>query len=545
MTSNFYTTFLTSLYGKPAAGPLTERLQARLTGYRGQIAAPARCDLSEKDAMLITYGDQVRQEGELPLQTLTAFCDKHLADILSGVHVLPFFPWSSDDGFAIKDYRQVDPALGTWEDIERLGGHFRLMIDGVLNHTSAQGKWFKAFLRDEQPYRDYFLTVSGQADLSRVVRPRALPLVHEFDTTAGPRQVWTTFSADQVDLDYHNPDVLLEMLDILLGYVRKGAQFLRLDAIAYVWKEIGTSCIHLPQTHAIVQLLHAVLAEAAPHVRLITETNVPHNENLSYFGDGTNEADLIYNFALPPLVLHTFLSGDATILSDWAAKLQTPSAQTTFFNFLASHDGIGLNPALGILSQAQIDALVQNTLAHGGRISYKENADGSQSPYELNINYFDALSDPAGSESLALQAKRFLTAQAMLLSLRGLPGIYFHSLFGSRNWNEGVALSGQARSINRQKLELDDLENDLNTPSSLRALVFDGYRKLLQQRAASPAFHPQGGQEILHLNPGVFAVLRTSPDGREKMLCLHNVSGETQSAGQWTLEGYETMWVRT
>jgi sucrose phosphorylase len=525
MTSNFYTTILTDLYGAQAAGAVEERLQALLTHYRGHIPAPTRSDLTEKDVMLITYGDQVRREDELPLQTLANFCEQHLDGIISDVHLLPFFPWSSDDGFAIKDYRQVDPALGSWADIERFGHRFGLMIDGVINHTSVESEWFQAFLRDEAPYRDYFLTVSGTPDLSLVVRPRTLPLLHEYLTTSGPRQVWTTFSADQVDLDYHNPNVLLEIFDILLGYVQRGARFIRLDAIAYLWKEIGTTCIHLPQTHAIVQLLHAILADVAPYVRLITETNVPHRENLSYFGNGANEANLIYNFALPPLVLHTFRSADTTILTDWAAGLQTPSAQTTFFNFLASHDGIGLNPARGILAQSQIDALVSQTLAHGGHISYKENTDGSQSPYELNINYFDALSDPCGS-------------------LRGLPGIYFHSLFGSRNWTEGVALSGQARSINRQKLNLPELENDLNTSSTLRALVFDGYRRLLQQRAASPAFHPLGEQEVLHLNPSLFMVRRTSPDGREKMLCLHNVSGETQSVDQWILPPYETLWIK-
>jgi sucrose phosphorylase len=344
-------------------------------------------------------------------------------------------------------------------------------------------------------------------------------------------------------LNYHNPDVLLEVLDVLLGYVQRGAQFLRLDAIAYLWKEIGTNCIHLPQTHAVVQLLHAVLTDVAPHVRLITETNVNHQDNLSYFGDGTNEAQLIYNFALPPLMLHAFLSADSSILSDWAAELQTPSNETAFFNFLASHDGIGLNPIQDILSPTQVNNLVNSTLAHGGKISYKHNTNGSQSPYEMNINYFDALSDPTIPEPVELQVKRFLAAQSIILSLRGLPGIYFHSLFGSRNWPEGITLHGQNRAINRQKLALAELENALQTPGSLRAQVFTGYRKLLQQRAASPSFHPQARQKILHLGRSIFAVLRTSLEGNNKMLCLHNVTADTQQVGTWTLPPYETLWL--
>ena len=262
--------------------------------------------------------------------------------MISSIHILPFFPWSSDDGFSVKDYRQVDASLGDWSDVEHLAGSFRLMVDGVINHISARSDWFQAFLRDEPPYRDYFITVEGNPDLSTVIRPRTLPLLTEFLTTTGPRKVWTTFSADQADLDFHNPRVLLDILDVLLQYVRHGAQFIRLDAIAYLWKEIGTTCLHLPQTHTFIKLLRAVLDDIAPHVRIITETNVPHADNISYFGNGTNEAQLVYNFALPPLVLHTLQTGNAAALSSWAAGLSLPSSQTTFFNFLASHDGIGL-----------------------------------------------------------------------------------------------------------------------------------------------------------------------------------------------------------
>lgn len=546
MTSPLYTIQIVQIYGTTLAGQIVPRLQELVERYRGRIPAPAERALAQGDALLITYADQVRAGNRPPLQTLGEFCQSHLEGVVSGVHLLPFYPWSSDDGFAVMDYRAVDPRLGAWEDVERLGRSFRLMFDGVINHASAQGEWFQAFLRDAAPYRDYFLSVEGDPDLSQVVRPRALPLLTEFQTAAGPRCVWTTFSADQVDLDFHNPQVLLEIFDILLMYAQRGAQFIRLDAIAYLWKEIGTPCIHLPQAHAIIRLLRAVLDEVAPHVGIITETNVPHAENISYFGDGQNEAQLVYNFALPPLVLHTFHTADATALSQWAAGLELPSDQVTFFNFLASHDGIGVNPARGILPAADIDALVAQTLAHGGLISYKQNADGTQSPYELNINYFDALSNPGSHEPLATQVARFMAAQAILLSLRGVPGIYFHSLFGSRNWAEGVQITGRKRTINRQKLEWAALEQELADPHGLRAQVFERYRRLLAQRAASPAFHPHGGQEILDAGPGVFALRRWSPDGRHRQVCLHNVTARPQVVslpeGRRTLEAYETRW---
>lgn len=527
MNSERLLEYLAALYGAEAAPGLLARLRERLEAYRGRIPTPSTATLTERDALLITYGDQVKQPGEAPLRTLADFCAHHLAGVVSGVHLLPFYPWTSDDGFSVVDYRAVDPALGTWDDVARLRG-FRLMFDAVINHASAQSEWFRGFLAGDPRYRDFFVTVEGNPDLAMVVRPRALPLLTRFRTAAGERAVWTTFSDDQVDLNYANPEVLLEIVDLLLFYAAHGAEFIRLDAIAYLWKEIGTPCIHLPQTHRLIQLFRAALDDVAPHVRLITETNVPHRDNVSYFGDGTNEAQLVYNFALPPLTLHALQSGDARVLSEWAASLSLPSDRVTFFNFLASHDGIGLNPARGILPETEIDALVERVRAHGGLVAYKHNTDGTQSPYELNINYFDALSDPQGNEPLAVQIDRFLCAQAILLALVGVPGIYFHSLFGSRGWPEGVRQTGRNRTINRQKCERVWLERDLADPTSLRHQVFTRYRDLLRVRAASPAFHPHGRQEVLEYGPAVFAVRRTSPDGVHRLLCLHNVSAQPQ-----------------
>jgi sucrose phosphorylase len=503
--------------------------------YRGRIPRPRRRGLDERDSLLISYADQVQDEGLAPLRSLARFCESRLGGLVSGVHILPFYPWSSDDGFSVKDYRAVDPALGSWQDIESLGKSFRLMFDGVINHASAQGAWFEGFLRDEEPYRDYFITVEGQPELSQVVRPRALPLLTEYSTAAGPRKLWTTFGADQVDLNFRNPGLLIEIFDILLQYARRGAEFIRLDAIAYLWKQPGTSCIHLPQTHALVQLLRVVLDEVAPHVQLVTETNVPHRDNIAYFGDGRNEAQLVYNFALPPLVLHTFHSADAGVLSDWASGLSLPSDRTTFLNFLASHDGVGLNPARGILRDAELAALVERTQAHGGLISYKQDSDGTQSPYELNVNFFDALSDPAGREAVDTQVDRFMGAQAIMLSLLGMPGIYFHSLFGSRGWAEGPEQSGQKRAINRQKLRRDALERELADQGTLRSKVFTRFRELLRARSSSAAFHPHGGQEVLDLGREVFAVLRSSPDRTRQVLCLQNVTAkEVQVANPLT-----------
>jgi len=551
---------LNVLYGETVSTQLLERINKLLDTYRLRIKQRS-AELTERDSLLITYGDQVQTQHELPLKTLKSFCDKYLTGIVGGIHILPFYPWTSDDGFSVVDYRQIDPALGTWDDVSAMQ-NFRLMFDGVINHISAQSDWFQEFLQDDPHYKDYFITVEGEPDLSQVVRPRALPLLTPVHTSSGMKRVWTTFSDDQIDINFKNPEVLLEILDILLFYAERGANFIRLDAIAYLWKQIGTNCIHLPQTHRVIQFLRAAMNEATPHVHLITETNVPHSDNISYFGDGTNEAQLVYNFALPPLTLHTFHSGDARVLSNWAQTLTLPSDKTTFFNFLASHDGVGLNPARGILSNAEVDALVNKTLAHGGLISYKDNADGTQSPYEMNINYFDALSDPHGNEPLDLQVSRFLAAQAIMLSLIGLPGIYFHSLFGSRNWTEGVKQTGRNRTINREKLKFDSLQRELADENSLRTKVFDKFGVLLKARNSSPAFHPHGTQSVLDLHPSIFALERISPDGKTQVLCLQNVgsnevtvstkytsginlfTGQALSVSSMTLKPYQTLWIK-
>jgi sucrose phosphorylase len=415
------------------------------------------------------------------------------------------------------------------------------MFDAVINHISRHSAWFQGFLRGEEPYRDYFIVVDPDTDLSQVVRPRALPLLTPVETVEGVKYVWTTFSEYQIDLNYANPRVALEIIDVLLFYAERGAQIIRLDAIAYLWKEIGTPCIHLPQTHAMVKLWRAVFDATAPDVLLITETNVPHEENISYFGEflpqtgKTDEAQLVYNFTLAPLTLHAFLSGDATKLSRWAATLEAPPG-ATFFNFIASHDGIGVRPAEGILTPEEMEALVERTLAHGGQVGYKADPDGSRSVYELNITLYDFLNDPARPDP-DQDVARFLASQSILLALAGVPGIYVHSLFGSRNCHACYQQTGRARSLNREKFDLAAIERLLADATSHQHRVFEGYRHMLALRRQHPAFHPFARQSILDLHPAVFAVVRTPADDAQPVLCLTNVSARpvelTLPAGEW------------
>ncbi len=519
-------TLLSNIYGPETADSVLSELISLLDKYRPRIAEPRRGGMSERDAILITYPDQVQEPGRPPLESLADFCQERLAGLISGVHVLPFYPWSSDDGFSVLNYEQVAPQYGTWDDIRRLAMDFRLMVDAVINHASAEGDWFRAYANGQPEYRDFFIEVRGHPDLSEVVRPRALPLLTEFRIGGETRRLWTTFSADQVDLCYQNSKVLLRILEILLFYASQGAQLIRLDAIAYLWKQPGTKCISLPQTHWVVQLMRAILDEVAPYVMLITETNVPSIENLTYFGDGTNEAQLVYNFPLPPLVLHALQTGSAGTLSRWAAGLSLPSERVTFLNFLASHDGIGLNPVRGILKESEIAALAERIQQGGGFVSTKTNANGTQSPYELNINYFDALDCGEHDVDEELQIRRFLTAHAILLAFQGVPAIYFHSLFGSRGWPEGAKETGKYRTINRQKLQRAGLEGELDDRESRRARIFAGLSRMLQARASQPCFAPAISQRVLPASDGALAIMRGAPGEREALACIHNVCAQ-------------------
>jgi len=492
---------------------------------------------SQEDVVLITYGDSLKKAGQAPLATLHAFAGQYLKNALSCIHFLPFFPYSSDDGFSVMDFFEIDPELGTWKEVAAIGQDFDLMFDYVVNHFSSKGQWFKNYLKGKKGFEKFAIDIEPSTDLSMVTRPRSLPLLSEYQKANGQTvHLWTTFSADQIDFNFKNLDVLEKMIDVLLFYAERGAGILRLDAIAYLWKEIGTTCIHLPQTHDMVKLFRAVLDLVAPDVIILTETNVPHDENISYFGDGRDEAQMVYNFTLPPLLFYSFVKEDTSRLSEWAGGLHVESEHNTFFNFTASHDGIGVRPLEGILDPEELDGLIDVVKTNGGQVSYKKNPDGSESPYELNITYVDAIL----ADKSSTRAEKFLAAQAIQYALPGVPATYIHSLLGSRNWIEGVRQTGRARTINREKLQVEKLISELNKPQSFRARVFFPYLNLIKTRKKQSAFHPNAGFEILQIDPTVFGIKRYSQD--QTIYALTNISSrpisislsETASPGQTT-----------
>lgn len=510
---------LNELYGQKTATKYCHEIHEKIRAFRHRYHPKNGHEPDQRDIMLITYGDMT--PAEKPLNSLKDFLQEYAADIISTVHILPFFPYSSDDGFSVIDYKKVNPRLGNWKDIEALGESFHLAFDAVFNHISKESDWFQGFLRDEKKYADWFIEPGEDFDSSKVVRPRALPLFHDYEDADGKtRRIWTTFSEDQVDLNFKSPELLMELVDILLLYLRKGAGIIRLDAIAFCWKESGTECLHLPQAHLLVKLFRRIAEKAMPGTIILTETNVPHKENISYFGHH-DEAHMVYQFPLPPLTAQAILRQNASALSSWAAKLKEPPPGCTFLNFLASHDGIGVRPLLGLVPESELSFLSNECLRKGGKVGFKNNPDGSQSPYELNINYYSLLHEP--DEDLELSVRKFILSQAVMLAMPGIPGIYFHSLFGSENWTEGLPSNSERRTINREKIPADILRKELNTPGSRRQLIYQQYRDLLNIRKEHKAFQPKSGFEILKLRPEIFAIIRGTKQA-EKVLCVFNMS---------------------
>jgi sucrose phosphorylase len=484
---------------------------------------------TEKDIILITYGDLIHKDAENPLKTLAYICENYLKGVFSAIHILPFFPFSSDRGFSVMDFEEVDPRLGSWEDIAEIKKDFRLMFDGVINHVSSKSKWFQEFLNQNPDYNDVFIVFSTRDEISKdhlklIVRPRTSDLLTPFQTLNGTRWVWTTFSKDQIDLNFHNPVVLIKVVEILLTYVRRGADSIRLDAVTYLWHEIGTNSVHLKQTHAAIKLFRKILNAVAPHVALITETNVNHKDNIGYFGNGWDEAQMVYNFALPPLVVHSFHNENTRKLTEWAQSLECVSSTATYFNFLDSHDGIGLMAVDGILAEEEIQSMILRVLEHGGFISYKSRGDGTDVPYEMNITWYSAINREDDDEPLELKIQRYLASRAIALVLMGVPGVYFHGFIGSQNDAEAVIEEEERRIINRKVINFNNLAEAVLNPESATYHITRKLSALLGKRSREKAFHPNSPQKVLDVSENLFVVVRTTLDKSEVILTITNVT---------------------
>ena len=521
-------TMLDVVYPAIDTGFLADQLLQTMGLARDTPAPPPhQNNWDESDVMLITYADTVQRSGEKPLKTLFLFLEDCLKETISSVHILPFFPYSSDDGFSVMDYLAVNESHGDWEDIERIAGNYKVMVDLVINHMSARSRWFENFKKRVDPGKDYFFEARPTDDLGAVVRPRTSPLLNTVQTDDGERYVWCTFSEDQVDLNFANPQVLNEFVGIIRYYLERGVTIFRLDAVAFLWKEVGSPSIHLQQTHELIKILRLLIEHHTPHGVVITETNVPNRENLTYFGNA-NEAHVIYNFSLPPLLINTLVTGNCRHLKTWLMSMPPAQMGTTYLNFIASHDGVGLRPTDGLLSEEEKQRLINTMESFGGKVSYRRTPDGKDQPYEMNIALFDALKGTTERGADHWQLHRFLCAHTIMLALEGIPAFYIHSLLGTENDRERVENTGRLRSINRGQWNLDHLESELANPLSHHNKVFAELTRLIAIRRKQSAFHPNATQFTLHLGLQLFGFWRQSMRRDQSIFCIHNITGEIQ-----------------
>jgi sucrose phosphorylase len=487
---------------------------------------PYQNNWDQRDMVLITYGNSIQQQGEAPLTTLHRFLNDEVKGFINGVHILPFFPFCSDDGFAVMDYYAVNPPLGDWQAVEGIASDYRLMADLVINHGSSSGEWFQNFIKGEGKGHDYFFTTPPDTPVSQVVRPRTSPLLRETETVDGVKHVWCTFSHTQVDFDFRNPEVLKEFINIIRFYLDKGIRIFRLDAVAFLWKKPGTNCLNLPETHEVVRLMRSLIQHAQPDAILITETNIPNRENLSYFGNA-NEAHCIYNFSLPPLLVNTLVTGNCFYLKQWLMSMPPAQNGTAYFNFIASHDGIGLRPAEGLLSEGEIASLISTMQQFGGQISWRTGDNGVKKPYEINIALFDALQGTTKGKD-DYNVDRFICAHAIMLALEGIPGIYIHSLLATSNDNDKLERTGQNRGINRHEWDYESLQAALADPDSQHSQASTLIKKLVHLRQQQKAFHPNATQFTLHMGEKLFGFWRQSMDRRQSIFCIFNISDTPQ-----------------
>ena len=521
--------WLNSIYGdsdtislRVTASRILTRLEQRSAKKSFLVKSERSQYWGEETCILISYADSIKDNKKAPILCLNEFINDHLDKVIDSVHILPFFPSTSDDGFSVLDYKVVDPRLGSWKDIEALSLSRNVMADIVLNHGSRSSRLFKQFVDNEAPGKDFFISVDDDFDISNVVRPREHPLLQKQETAIGTQNVWCTFSQDQVDFNFSNPDVLEEFIYIILNLIDHGIKILRLDAVGFIWKKAGTSCLNLPQTHKIIKLIRHIANHYNNDVLVVTETNLPNQENLSYFGNG-NEAHCIYNFSLPPLIIHSLLFSDASTLRRWSMSMPPALEGTTYLNFLSSHDGFGMRPTEGILNDTQRDALLNRLEKNGSLFSWRIKTDGTNGVYEANATLFSALKTSEEDTDGAFQRQRFIAAYTLIFALEGIPAIYLNSFIGAENDKKGVEASGLKRRINRQKFDKHWLYTQLNNPESREAFSLETLKSLLYIRAKQAAFHPNATQFTLQLSNDFFGVWRQSRDRRQSIFAITNL----------------------
>ena len=487
----------------------------------------SKIKISQKTALVISYGDNIIDVRKKSLKVFRNFYNKYLDNYFSLVHFLPFYPSSSDSGFAVKDHYKIDPRLGSWSDIRKFSKKTMIMADLVINHASSRGLWFANFLKNKSPGKDYFFSVNKNFNISKVIRPREHRLLKKIKLFNRKQYLWRTFSPDQIDLNFKNPKVLMRFLKIIVNSLIHGVRIFRLDAIAYLWKESGTKCINHENTHNIIKFIRFFSEQLNTECLIITETNLPEKENISYFGKH-DEANWIYNFSLPPLIIYSLLFEDSSKISQWSKRLIKTDKKNNFLNFVASHDGIGMRPIEGLINNIQLKKFFTRLKKNGGEFSYRKVYRKKKKVYEANITLCNAFEKTDFDKTGKFFLERFISAHSIMLAFKGIPAVYFNSIFGTSNDNSKYIISGNKRDLNRYRWNKLRLEKSLKNINSKQSIYYKNMINLLSIRKKNKAFNPDAFQLTLNLGSKIFAIKRVSVDKKQSIFCLTNVSSNRQ-----------------
>lgn len=414
---------------------------------------------------LITYVDRLGGGG---LADLRALLTGPLRGVFGGVHLLPFFDAidGADAGFDPKDHTRVDPRLGDWHDVRRLSEAVDVMADVIVNHISCESPQFHDFSRrgDRSPYAGLFLTVDTvfplgvtDADLKQIYRPRpGLPLTTITLKNGQEKTFWTTFTPEQIDIDVQHPQGQAYLRNILHRFAENGIRMIRLDAAGYAIKKAGSSCFMMPQTFDFIADLAA--QARALGIEVLVEIHSYYQRQIEI----ARCVDWVYDFALPPLVLHTLFSRNTSALKAWIERRPTNT-----LTVLDTHDGIGIidigaDPANrtecpGLISAAELDQLVERIHANSGEQSRKATgaAASNLDLYQVNCTFYDAV---------GRDHRSYLLARAIQLFLPGVPQIYYVGLFAGENDMPLLARTGVGRDINRHYFDQSEIQSALTRP---------------------------------------------------------------------------------
>eukprot|EP00927_Polykrikos_kofoidii_P037662 TRINITY_DN31866_c0_g1_i1.p1 TRINITY_DN31866_c0_g1~~TRINITY_DN31866_c0_g1_i1.p1 ORF type:complete len:1542 (-),score=265.91 TRINITY_DN31866_c0_g1_i1:71-4588(-) len=552
-----------------------------------------------------TFGDDGGLR--MPLQCLSTFLARYdICKTMKTVHILPMYPWDTDRGFSIMDYYKVDPTYGDWTDIEDMMkpvcGCPHLMFDFVCNHASiknpvVQGGLLQRHLKKShcwytrvQRFKDFVIAYAEDhaqpeqcrppdEELAKLVRPRAHPVLTPYFIALfesggckavlgtpekdaplqtvgilGRGYVWTTFSRGkdetgqeqtrQVDLNFRNPAVLAEVLRVLLFYVRQGSNVIRLDAIGYIWKVLGSASIHERGCHALLEIVTAVLQVAAPEVFTIAEVNEPQSKCLSYLGGSeVAECDMVYQFAAFPLAIHAQISENISYFAKWLLSMKAFKGRQ-FVTVLGSHDGLSQKQARELLPPMELERL-QDVLIRerGGKPNYAVDSGGNKIVYEIcgtpwclvngDSTWVGSDQERRHEEDMKVQLGRYVSVLCMGLLARGMPGIYVTGLLGTENFIPKAGLD-ENRTLNRERFDISNLFETIDDPSSRVGLTFHAVQRVLRVRMHLPQFDRSAPPPVvLRTNDKAILAVVLCPQPEElvpPVLVLINVTGTAKKA---------------